>query len=137
MYIAKINAVGNMIWQKNYNFLNKMGSFQVLAIIKDDKGFIGSGRYRPDGFTPQPYIASFHADGTVDWVTTPTINPGAQVYLKDLQPTPDGGYVLAGYQFTTPQTAWVLKIDAQGKTCSYVGCDSTVVVEVLPAVEAV
>ncbi len=137
MYIAKINAVGNMIWQKNYNFLNKMGSFQVLAIIKDDKGFIGSGRYRPDGFTPQPYIASFHADGTVDWVTTPTINPGAQVYLKDLQPTPDGGYVLAGYQFTAPQTAWVLKIDAQGKTCSYVGCDSTVVVEVLPAVEAV
>jgi len=134
LYISVIDEFGNIEWEKKHDFINELSSFQVFPIIKPDKGIIGAGYYLPDGFTPQPYIASFHADGTVDWVTTPTINPGAQVYLKDLQPTPDGGYVLAGYQFTAPQTAWVLKIDAQGKTCSYVGCDSTVVVEVFPAV---
>jgi hypothetical protein len=43
-----------------------------------------------------------------------------------MRPTEDGGYVLAGYQYSTPQTAWVLKIDSLGNTCSFVGCDSTI-----------
>jgi hypothetical protein len=55
-----------------------------------------------------------------------TLDPTKSSYIKDMRPTPDGGYVLAGYQYSSPQTAWVLKIDSLGNTCSFVGCDSTI-----------
>ncbi|QQS27565.1 MAG: T9SS type A sorting domain-containing protein [Sphingobacteriales bacterium] len=134
LYLAKIDEAGSIIWQKKHTFLPGISGLQVLPIIRQDKSFISSGYYRPDDFTPQPFIASFHTNGNLDWVVTPTLNPTKHVYIKDLQPTPDGGYVLAGYQYNDPQTAWVLKIDSLGNTCSYVGCDSTVVAEVLPGI---
>ncbi|QQS27567.1 MAG: T9SS type A sorting domain-containing protein [Sphingobacteriales bacterium] len=134
LYLSVIDENGVVKWEKKHNFLPEISSFQVFPVVKADKSFIGSGYYQPDGFTPQPYIAAFHADGNLNWAVTPTIHPDKHVYLKDLQPTPDGGYVLAGYQYSSPQTAWVLKIDSLGNTCSYIGCDSTVVVEVLPGV---
>jgi hypothetical protein len=55
-----------------------------------------------------------------------TLDPTKSSYIKDMRPTSDGGYVLAGYQYSSPQTAWVLKIDSLGNTCSFVGCDSTI-----------
>ncbi|MBL7784338.1 MAG: T9SS type A sorting domain-containing protein, partial [Chitinophagales bacterium] len=55
----------------------------------------------------------------------------AEAYIKDLQRTPDGGYVMAGYQYSPmPQKGWVLKMDADFNTCSFSGCDSTVYVGV-------
>ncbi|OWY24431.1 hypothetical protein C7N43_36650, partial [Sphingobacteriales bacterium UPWRP_1] len=134
LHLSIIGENGVVKWERKHGLFPNISSFQVLPLIKPDKGFIGSGYYMSNGFTPQPYIAAFHANGDLDWVTTPTINPDSQIYLKDLQPTPDGGYVLAGYQYTAPQTAWVLKIDSLGNTCSYIGCDSTVVVEVVPGI---
>ncbi|QQS30175.1 MAG: T9SS type A sorting domain-containing protein [Sphingobacteriales bacterium] len=134
LYLAVIDGNGIIKWEKKHGFLPDISSFQALPIIKPDKGFIGSGYYLHNGFIPQPYVAAFHADGNLNWVVTPTVNPEKQVYLRDLQPTPDGGYILAGYQYSSPQTAWVLKIDSLGNTCSFIGCDSTVVVEVLPGI---
>jgi hypothetical protein len=134
LYLAVIDGNGIIKWEKKHGFLSDISSFQALPIIKPNKGFIGSGYYFYDGFTPQPYIAAFHADGNLNWFVTPTINPDKHVYLKDLQQTTNGGYVLAGYQNSSPQTAWALKIDSLGNTCSFIGCDSTVVVEVLPGI---
>jgi len=125
LYMAKLDSVGGIIWQHKHQFLLGISGLQILPIIKPDKTFISGGYYRPD-FYPQPFIANFYADGTLNWVTTPTLDPEKQCYLKDIRPTEDGGYVLAGFQYSTPQTAWVLKIDSLGNTCSFVGCDSTI-----------
>jgi len=92
LHLSIIGENGVVKWERKHGLFPNISSFQVLPLIKPDKGFIGSGYYMSNGFTPQPYIAAFHANGDLDWVTTPTINPDSQIYLKDLQPTPDGGY---------------------------------------------
>ncbi len=134
LYIAKINETGDIIWEQNYTSLAKWLLLQTPPIIAPDKSFIGTGFYFNNGYTPSTKILKFNPNGTVAWQKNYTLNPDKHCYLKDLQPSPDGGYVLAGYQYNDPQTAWVLKIDSLGNTCSYIGCDSTVVVEVLPGI---
>ena len=72
----------------------------------------------------------FTPAGEIEWTRQITIDPNAPVYLKDMEPTPDGGYVLAGYQYSpAPQKSWVLKIDASGNTCEPADCDSTALID--------
>ncbi|QQS30177.1 MAG: T9SS type A sorting domain-containing protein [Sphingobacteriales bacterium] len=134
LYIAKINEMGDIIWEHNYTSLAKWLLLQTPPIIAPDKSFIGTGFYLTNGYTPSTKVLKFDSNGTIAWQKNYTLNPDKSCYLKDLQPTTNGGYVLAGYQYSSPQTAWVLKIDSLGNTCSYIGCDSTVVVEVLPGI---
>ncbi|QQS29073.1 MAG: T9SS type A sorting domain-containing protein [Sphingobacteriales bacterium] len=133
-YIAKLNETGNIIWSNKYNTYEAMPGLQTFPIVKSDKGIIGATGFTNSNGRKEAVVFSFKSNGTIEWSKTFTIDPQKDCYLKDLQPTPDGGYVLAGYQYSSPQTAWVLKIDSLGNTCSYVGCDSTVVVEVLPGI---
>jgi hypothetical protein len=99
---------------------------QTLPIIKPDKKFIATGVYLTNSYEARPLIIKFNADGTIAWKKEVTLDPTKSSYIKDMRPTEDGGYVLAGYQYSSPQTAWVLKIDSLGNTCSFVGCDSTI-----------
>ncbi len=139
-HLAKLDEFGNIIWEKKYNSLggyNLIG-FQTYPLIVrsnnvlENRSFLGACIYYSSGYW-QSRIIKFYFNGTIAWHKAITCNPDASVYLKDMQPTPDGGYVLAGYQYTPPQKGWVLKIDAQGNTCSPVGCDSTVVVSAAEA----
>ena len=52
---------------------------------------------------------------------------GGQDYIRDIEPTSDGGYVLAGFNYTTPQRSWVIKVDSLGQSCGIAPCDSTVI----------
>ncbi|HNL08354.1 MAG TPA: T9SS type A sorting domain-containing protein, partial [Chitinophagales bacterium] len=47
-------------------------------------------------------------------------------YLRDIEPTPDGGYVLAGFNYNFPQSSWVVKVDSLGNTCGVADCDNYV-----------
>jgi hypothetical protein len=131
LYIAKLDSVGGIIWQKKHNNYNYFASIQTPLIVRDDGSIIGvSSLLQNDYWHTNPVIVSFKSNGDIDWLKPVTINPEKDCYIKDMRPTDDGGYVLAGYQYDTPQTAWVLKIDSLGNTCSFVGCDSTVYVGV-------
>ena len=95
--------------------------------IKEDGSFIGAAYTKTIEGKTIPLIMSFNKDLDTLWTKSITIDPTKQVYLKDIEATPDGGYVLAGFNYTnTPQYGWVLKIDSLGNTCWPVGCDSTV-----------
>jgi hypothetical protein len=48
-------------------------------------------------------------------------------YLRDVRPTPDGGFIAAGFVLTAPQQSWLIKTDSLGQTCSFVGCDSLII----------
>ncbi|OWY21804.1 T9SS C-terminal target domain-containing protein [Sphingobacteriales bacterium UPWRP_1] len=133
-YIAKIDETGNVIWDYKYNNYQAMPGLQTFPIVKSNKEIVGATGFTNAIGQKEAVIFNFRATGTIKWSKPYTINSEKDCYLKDLQPTPDGGYVLAGYQYSSPQTAWVLKIDSLGNTCSYVGCDSTVVVEVVPSI---
>ncbi len=137
LYLAKIDEIGDIIWEHNYTYLAKWLLLQTPPIIAPDKSFIGTGFYLTNGYTPTTKILKFYPNGTLAWQKNYTLNPDKSSYHKDLQPTPDGGYILAGYQYSSPQTAWVLKIDSLGNTCSFIGCDSTVVVEVMPGLSSI
>ena len=128
IYLAKLNGTGGIVWQITHTNYDQLGDIQTPLIIRSGKRLIGGTYFVNDNGKTHPLIIAFNADGTIEWSKPITINPEKSCYIKDMRPTDDGGYVLAGYQYDTPQTAWVLKIDSLGNTCSFVGCDSTVYV---------
>ena len=134
VYLAKLDSAGAIIWQKTHATYNQLpnlplANLQTPLILRKGKRLIAGTAFFNIGII-QPLIMAFNANGTIEWSKWITINPEKDCYIKDMRPTDDGGYVLAGYQYDTPQTAWVLKIDSLGNTCSFVGCDSTVYVGV-------
>ena len=126
MYTAKLDSLGGIIWKRIAIDAQNFLLIQTLPIIKPDKKFIATGVYLTNSYEARPLIIKFNVDGTIAWEKEVTLDPTKSSYIKDMRPTPDGGYVLAGYQYSSPQTAWVLKIDSLGNTCSFVGCDSTI-----------
>ena len=134
-YVAKLTEDGNtLLWEHKY--LNPdlflLSSLQTMPIIYPDGSFLGVAGYYNQDFPDEGFYAAvlmkFRSNGTVEWYKKfyPE-NTFAEAYLKDLQRTPDGGYVMAGYQYNpSPQKGWVLKLDEEFNTCSFVGCDSTI-----------
>ena len=131
LYIAQLDAIGTVVGQAkkhdNYSFFS---SLQPFPIVRPGRRLIGVAGFSNEHGVQNPVIVSFEADGDIEWLKPISPNPLKDCYVKDMRPTADGGYVLAGYQYTVPQTAWVMKIDSLGNTCSFVGCDSTVYVGV-------
>jgi hypothetical protein len=129
-YIAKIDSVGNLILEGNHDTYTAFSSLQTFPIIRNGNRIIGvCVYYNLWGNGWEPVIVAYKNNLTMEW-SKPIQMPNAigDVYIKDLQPTADGGYVLAGFQYSAPQTAWVLKIDSLGNTCSVANCDSTITV---------
>jgi hypothetical protein len=125
-YIAKLDSVGGIIWQHKLTNYPDFSSIQTPLIVRQGGRAIGVATFENIYTVRNPVIVSFRADGTIEWSKPITLDPTKSSYIKDMRPTSDGGYVLAGYQYSSPQTAWVLKIDSLGNTCSFVGCDSTI-----------
>jgi hypothetical protein len=119
LYTAKLDSLGNIIWQKIYSTAPDNLYLQTFPIVKPDKSFIATGVYLnyATDYQTIPLIIKFNANGTIAWQKAVTLGSQVDCYIKDMRPTEDGGYVLAGFQYSTPQTAWVLKIDSLGNTC--------------------
>ena len=128
LYVSKIGNNGSTVWQKTYNVLFENSNPQALPIVLPDKGFIFPGHYYNGGGGISPYIMRFNSIGNLVWTSLPIAsnNEMSSIYIKDMQPIP-GGYVLAGYQYNIPQTAWVFTIDSLGNTCGSPPCVETVV----------
>ncbi|OWY22951.1 hypothetical protein C7N43_02790 [Sphingobacteriales bacterium UPWRP_1] len=136
-YAAHLDENGNILWERIYSpenalFNGDVGEgvvgFQTYPIIRADRSYIAvMYKYNSLG-NYSNLLVDFDKYGIVNWNKELELNPEADCYLKDMQPTPDGGYVLAGYRYDVPQKGWILKIDADGNYCTPVGCDSTVVV---------
>ena len=125
MYILELNELGNVNWQKKYFAYSDQRLIQGLPIIKPDGGFIAKGYFRNEGF-PAVLVMDFDSIGIINWEQHYSFNPLGSIYAQDFQPIP-GGYVLAGYQYNIPQTAWVFTIDSLGNTCGSPPCVETVV----------
>lgn len=70
-----------------------------------------------------PVLMDFNRYGQVNWQKVMSIDTSANVYIKDLQETPDGGYIMAGFKFSpAPQQSWIVKVDADGNTCWVADC---------------
>ncbi len=143
-YILKIDDEGEIIWEKEHNLWFK-GGISTYPILREDKSFVVMGTFWKyiNGYQAvTPILIDFDAEGNVNW--TKELPPNTeylgitdvQVYVRDFRSTPDGGYIWTGFEYVPlPQKSWVVKMDSLGNTCSYVGCDSTVIITNIPEFE--
>ncbi|QQS29782.1 MAG: T9SS type A sorting domain-containing protein [Sphingobacteriales bacterium] len=131
-YVALIDSTGNILWSRLYDV--EVTALQEAPLqISPDGGFLCLyGKKTQSG--REPWLWRYTATGDTVWTNTiPNLNQTDSWYLKDIAHTPDGGWVLSGFNYSQ-QSSWVVKTDSLGYTCSFIGCDSTVVVEVLPGI---
>lgn len=48
--------------------------------------------------------------------------PNDDDYIRSLQATPDGGFIMSGFNLSSQPRPWLLKTDAEGTTCSGYEC---------------
>ncbi len=120
--VHHLDSAGQTIWSRR---LGPEGDANELYTIHElaDGGIVVAGQQdRLDGsHMPEAVVFKLCADGDTLWYRTHRILPGpdSHNYLRDLRPTPDGGFVGAGFLFTyAPDTgssdAWVFRLDSAG-----------------------
>lgn len=129
-WVLKLDNTGNIIWQNTIG-----GAFgeELAALIPTADGgiLIGGSSYsnisgdkseNSKGGTDYWFV-KLDAEGTVEW--DKTLGGNGEDYLKDIQETVDGGYILAGFSesnISGDKTEdsqgdfdyWILKTDAEG-----------------------
>ena len=126
MYVAQLSMEGVEEW---YKVLDANGTYIQARPVIRDMGFTTSTySFTPNG-SYYSQVIRFDENGNIDWLSTiPGLNPNDDWYLKDIAATADGGYILSGFNYSE-QSSWVVKTDSMGYTCSYIGCDSTAVID--------
>lgn len=114
MWIFKIAPDGNIIWQNTYG-----GTYADLAtsILKaSDGGYIILGNTNSFGAgESDAWIIKIDESGNIIWQKRYGTNNAD--YLYSIQPAIDGGYIAAGYTYSSianSQRVWILKIDLFG-----------------------
>ncbi|MBK8444115.1 MAG: hypothetical protein IPL35_12160 [Sphingobacteriales bacterium] len=89
----------------------------------NDGNFLG--KFHEDDETVFPLLMKLDSSTfEVLWQKGMTLDSTAQNYWYDIEKTPDNGIIVCGFQYSSPQTSWVVKFDQHGNTCA-LGTDST------------
>ena len=116
IWVLKLNANGNVIWQKTYG-----GSdYDDAASIQQtsDNGFIVAGRTFSYGAGDYDFwVLKLDANGNVTWQKT--YGSSVDEEATSIQQTSDGGFIVAGgtyfySHYNDTAHIWVLKLDANG-----------------------
>ncbi len=143
LYIAQLDDRGIVLWENRYDDFAGLNYpypvFETMPILKNG-GFKIIANYQDRNeegtLVHIPVLMDFKKYGQVNWQKVMSIDTAASVYMRDLQPTLDGGYIMAGFKFSpAPQQSWIVKVDADGNTCWVADCDSTVVFTDIPEFE--
>lgn len=116
--ILKLDADGNIVWQKTYGVSSS--GFDFVSGIKQtaDGGYIVGGyseSFGANGYNI--FIFKLDSNGNIIWQKLYVGSSGD--YVKSIQQTADGGYVVAGYTFSfSPGVSkiFVIKLDSNGNT---------------------
>ena len=127
-YLAKLNALdGEIIWQRQFGASSVSSAFYVVQEIAPGGDLIAAGGHRASS---QTYGAMLRTTSTGDslWMRyyqySDSIVSDKQGLFRDVQPTPDGGFIACGTALAVPgiysQDIWVVKVDEHG--CIEPGC---------------
>ena len=114
-YIAKLNYLGSIIWDKTFATSSGSEIFEDMEVVED--GFVFCGASSDNFNIPNGTILKTDFNGNLQWLRKykPRNNDN---YLRDLQLMPDGGFLLAGYVYddTTTNTsdAWIMRTNCLG-----------------------
>jgi hypothetical protein len=112
-WVLKLDAIGNVIWQRTYGG----AGYDVANALQPtaDGGYVVAGVTTSFGSgLDDAWVLKLDASGNVVWQKTYG-GPGGE-YARSVQPTADGGYIVAGATMTAAGAldAWLLKLDAGG-----------------------
>ena len=124
-YMALINEDLEIIKDTAY-FLpyDEFFGVQSLPVILDDGSAVSSGTFINEYGNWQPYLIKFNTNLGIEWLHSFSLKDEEDCVLNSIDKTSDGGFILAGMQWTGDQDGWLLKVDSLGNTCSYLDCDS-------------
>jgi len=116
--ILKIDINGDVIWQKfqgigvdSYSWVREMNNLDL----------VGAGSRKNNGLT-DGFIIRTDSSGTEKWRRQYRYG-NSHCYFRDVQETPDGGIICAGFVFdgaSGGQDGWLVKLDSTG--CLSTGC---------------
>jgi hypothetical protein len=113
-YLIKIDASGNLLWQKTYGGAGDDYARSVQQTM--DGGFIVAGDTDSSGSGETDfYLIKTDSAGNLLWQKTFGVN--SYDYGRSVQPTYDGGYVLAGEissKGSTDSSIYLIKTDGLG-----------------------
>ena len=132
-HLALLDENGNVLEERYYDFNipNYSASYSGFTnnFISFNDYFLTSTRYLNTVAQAENRLWAIDYNLDTLWTKKIILHPDTSMYLYDMEPTPDGGVIMAGYTpFHTPQYGWALKIDSLGNTCSNLyHCDSVVI----------
>ncbi len=121
----------NIIWDSKMSFDVWKFTGATKPFINEDYSYINLYHdYYPHeqyGLFYKIGILGLDNEGEFSFVTPINIDPDINVRISDICKTPDGGYLLAGYEkYPSPQHGLLIKTDSLGNTCFPAYCDSTI-----------
>jgi len=115
--ITKLDADGNVIWQKSYGGLGIDVAFSVVQALDGNFILAGQSNSFSGGFT-DVWVLKVDSIGNVIWQKTfGGRTPGAFSVAEFVDSTNEGGAVIAGYTSgfgAVLNDAWVVKLDVVG-----------------------
>ena len=79
--------------------------------------------YKNERGKTAPIVLFFDKEGYLLHEQSIESQANSNTYIKDMESTDDGGYILAGYNYSK-QSSWVLKTDNWGYACEELNCQS-------------
>ncbi len=125
-YFARLDKDGNTLKTKLYPFNDVCGADGSVVLMPNDD-VIASVVDFSNTDTMRTQLTRFTKDGEIVWQSQLKTGIGFEDYIRDIERTPDGGFILSGFNHLSPVTAWLVKTDSMGKTCGIANCDTTVI----------
>lgn len=114
--LTKVDAGGNLIWQKEYG-TEAVGHDFFTFLINEKNNFVVSGEIFSVNNTASGMVYEINQNGDSIFSREYRILPNSQNYFRDIVRAPDKGYVFSG--FVNPmngdggnQDIWLLKTDS-------------------------
>jgi len=125
LYFTHINEDGNIIegTEHMYSKNNNYGIEAPFIICSNNKIIAITVSFGPPPIWEFAFTI-LSPEGEILSETPISSGLPGEDYIRDIEPTPDGGYLLVGFNYTSPAKSWVLKVDSLGHTCGPAPCDS-------------
>lgn len=131
LYFARLDSNGVIVENSERYYINESNYSPEAVYLTDKKELIVATLiYGPSPI--KPYFTKLTLSG--DMLLNVPLSTGlgnqysVQDYIRDIEPTSDGGYVMAGFNYLWPQSGWAVKVDSMGNTCGITDCDTAPVV---------
>ncbi len=125
--LYKLSPLGQLLWQREIGPTRSGTSALAVHELSDGTIVVAGQQGDPTNATPvgngfpEGFVYKVCADGDSVWYRSYKLLTGGRShnYIRDLRPTPDGGFVGAGFAFPqAPDTGvndgWVFKLDSAG-----------------------